>query len=212
MGADALVETLNFLEGEFAGNGASAPRGTAGAGAATGLAPSKKIFIPPVPQDSQLATYCPKISREDARVDWSRPRPSLRDVPSLHPVAGPLHLSKKCALEAVPGISPVREMLVGARGSRKTFSGHGPRGRIARRRRVRRRRGRDRHAAGGRPPRAACGRVRARRARRARRALGLMAGFAVRPRAGARRARTRGPGRRACGAPAGRARARSSAA
>jgi methionyl-tRNA formyltransferase len=43
MGADALVETLNFL-----------------------------IFSPPLPQNSSLATSCPKISREDARVDWRR--------------------------------------------------------------------------------------------------------------------------------------------
>jgi methionyl-tRNA formyltransferase len=47
IGADLLVETLYFLEGE-GGRG-------------------------PFPQDSSLATTCPKISREDARVDWSRP-------------------------------------------------------------------------------------------------------------------------------------------
>ena len=49
MGADALVETLAFLEG--------------------GL----RISLPPVAQDDSLATTCPKISREDARVDWTRP-------------------------------------------------------------------------------------------------------------------------------------------
>jgi methionyl-tRNA formyltransferase len=47
MGADALVETLSFLEGE----------------GGRGL----------LPQDSSSATTCPKISREDARVDWTRP-------------------------------------------------------------------------------------------------------------------------------------------
>ena len=47
LGADALVETLHFLEGEEGGT--------------------------PVPQDDSLATYCPKIDREDARVDWTRP-------------------------------------------------------------------------------------------------------------------------------------------
>jgi methionyl-tRNA formyltransferase len=85
LGAQALVETLHFLDGELAGNGASAPRGDGGsdatgmprgngiADAPASLTPSKKIFSPPVPQDSRLATYCPKISREDARVDWSRP-------------------------------------------------------------------------------------------------------------------------------------------
>jgi len=50
MGAQALVDTLHFLEGE----GREA-----------------------VPQDSTLATYCPKIDREDARVDWTRPAADL---------------------------------------------------------------------------------------------------------------------------------------
>jgi methionyl-tRNA formyltransferase len=33
--------------------------------------------IVPVPQDDALATYAPKISREDARLDWSRPADAL---------------------------------------------------------------------------------------------------------------------------------------
>lgn len=49
MGADALVETLNFLEGEWG----------------------------PLPQDESRATTCPKITREDARVDWTRPAVEL---------------------------------------------------------------------------------------------------------------------------------------
>ena len=55
MGADALRETLLFLEGE---------RGA-------------QISLPPSPQDSSLATTCPKITREDARVDWTRPAAEL---------------------------------------------------------------------------------------------------------------------------------------
>ena len=51
LGAKALIETLNFLEGE---EGRS-----------------------PVPQDDSHATYCPKIAREDARVDWARPAAEL---------------------------------------------------------------------------------------------------------------------------------------
>ncbi|MEO8055178.1 MAG: methionyl-tRNA formyltransferase [Acidobacteriota bacterium] len=51
MGAQALTETLRFLEGELA-----------------------RI---PAPQDDALATYCPKITREDARVDWARPAAEL---------------------------------------------------------------------------------------------------------------------------------------
>jgi methionyl-tRNA formyltransferase len=46
MGADALIETLYFLEGE-----------------------GKEA----ISQDSSLSTYCPKITREDARVNWTRP-------------------------------------------------------------------------------------------------------------------------------------------
>jgi len=60
IGADLLVETLYFLEGEEG-------RGAAGRG----------IFIPPLPQNSSLATTCPKITREDARVDWTRPAVEL---------------------------------------------------------------------------------------------------------------------------------------
>jgi methionyl-tRNA formyltransferase len=85
MGADALVETLFFLEGEEeetttaaplprgAGRVPPLPRGTDRADAGPSVALSKKIFFPPLPQDSSLATTCPKITREDARVDWTRP-------------------------------------------------------------------------------------------------------------------------------------------
>lgn len=51
MGAQALIETLYFLEGEEGRT--------------------------PVPQDDSHATYCPKIDREDARVDWTRPAAEL---------------------------------------------------------------------------------------------------------------------------------------
>jgi methionyl-tRNA formyltransferase len=51
LGAHALVETLILLEGEWA--------------------------KAPVPQDETRATYCPKITREDARVDWTRPAAEL---------------------------------------------------------------------------------------------------------------------------------------
>jgi methionyl-tRNA formyltransferase len=53
VGADALVETLNSLEGE---EGRTAV---------------------PIPQDEARATYCPKITREDARVAWTRPAAEL---------------------------------------------------------------------------------------------------------------------------------------
>ena len=51
IGAQALVETLYFLEGE-----------------------ERKEAVP---QDDSLATRCPKISREDARVDWTCPAGEL---------------------------------------------------------------------------------------------------------------------------------------
>jgi len=51
IGADLLVETLYFLEGE-----------------------EGRL---PIPQDNSRATSCPKITREDARVDWTRPAVEL---------------------------------------------------------------------------------------------------------------------------------------
>ncbi len=79
LGADALVETLYFLESESGKKAAATPRGEAAAGAEALPAPSQRIFLfnPPLPQDSSLATYCPKITREDARVDWRRPAAEL---------------------------------------------------------------------------------------------------------------------------------------
>ena len=80
MGAQALVDTLHFSEGEYPDQaGAATPRGTGDADAPAPHAPSQKIFIfdPPLSQDSSLATYCPKIDREDARVDWTRPAAEL---------------------------------------------------------------------------------------------------------------------------------------
>ena len=79
MGADALVETLYFLEGEERKPAPAATRGEPRAGAPSVPAPSQKIslFNPPLPQDPSAATYCPKIAREDARVDWTRPAAEL---------------------------------------------------------------------------------------------------------------------------------------
>lgn len=78
LGADALVETLYFLKGEESGEEEpAAPRGDAKARVVAPHAPSKKIFNPPLPQDSLLSTTCPKITREDARVDWTRPAADL---------------------------------------------------------------------------------------------------------------------------------------
>ncbi|MEO8587426.1 MAG: methionyl-tRNA formyltransferase [Acidobacteriota bacterium] len=73
IGAQALIETLYFLEGESDDADAPAPRGAAGAEEPAPHAPSKKIFNPPLTQNSLLSKSCPKITREDARADWTRP-------------------------------------------------------------------------------------------------------------------------------------------
>jgi methionyl-tRNA formyltransferase len=80
MGAQALIDTLRFLEGELPGAPAPPmPRGDGGAEPTALPAPSQKIpfFNPPLPQDPSTATYCPKITREDARMDWTRPAAEL---------------------------------------------------------------------------------------------------------------------------------------
>jgi methionyl-tRNA formyltransferase len=93
MGADALVETLYFLESE----GGSA-----------------------VPQDSSLATTCPKISREDARVDWTRPAVELaRRSRAYTPWPGLFTFRRKTRLK-LSGLSPVARNVSGARGSKES--------------------------------------------------------------------------------------------
>ena len=211
IGADLLEETLYFLEGEEGKAGTAAPRGTAGAGATTGRAPSQKIFFPPHPQNPSLATTCPKISREDARVDWTRPALELvRRSRAFTPWPGLFTIRRNARLKLFHvSLEAEGEVREGAEGpSPGTILEAEP----APRRRVRRRGGLDRDAAGRGQQRAARGRVRARRARRARRALGLMADSRpVRERALGVLVRVARDGAHA--APlAGRARARSAAA
>jgi methionyl-tRNA formyltransferase len=94
IGADLLTETLVFLEGEE-GRG-------------------------PLPQDSALATYCPKISREDARVDWERPAAELvRRGRAYTPWPGLFTLRRKTRLK-LSGLSQVARDTPGARGSRES--------------------------------------------------------------------------------------------
>jgi methionyl-tRNA formyltransferase len=94
MGADALVETLGFLEGEE-GRGA-------------------------LPQNSSLATTCPKISREDARVDWTRPAVELvRRSRAYTPWPGLFTFRRKTRLK-LSGLSPVARDGFGARGSKES--------------------------------------------------------------------------------------------
>lgn len=45
--------------------------------------------LQPVPQSDSDATYAPKVSPEEARIEWSRPAPALRDhIRGLNPVPG----------------------------------------------------------------------------------------------------------------------------
>jgi methionyl-tRNA formyltransferase len=127
MGADALVETLYFLEGEWGKADRAGPRGTAGAEAPPPHAPSKKIFslppkifIPPLPQDPSFATYCPKTTREDGRVDWSRPAAELvRRDRAFTPWPGLFTFRRKTRLK-VSGLSPVSRDAFGERGSKES--------------------------------------------------------------------------------------------
>lgn len=120
MGAEALVETLFFLESEWGKAGGAAPRGTAGTDATRGHAPSKRIFIPPLPQDSSLATTCPKISREDARVDWARPAVELvRRGRAYTPWPGLFTFRRKTRLK-LSGLSPASRDASDARGSKES--------------------------------------------------------------------------------------------
>jgi methionyl-tRNA formyltransferase len=62
LGAQALVETLSLLEQDT---------------------------LRPVPQDGSLATYAPKLTREVARIDWTKDAPSIaRRVRGLDPRPG----------------------------------------------------------------------------------------------------------------------------
>lgn len=64
---------------------------------------------PRIPQDHALATYAPKLTREDERIDWSEPAARVRDrVRALSPFPGaytesPAGMLKVWAVELVPG-------------------------------------------------------------------------------------------------------------
>jgi len=114
LGADALVETLSFLEAESRVGGSPKPRGTAGAEAPAVNAPSKNIYSPPLPQDDSLATYCPKITREDGLVDWSRPAIELvRRDRAFTPWPGIFTFRRKARLK-LSGLSLATDQLVDA--------------------------------------------------------------------------------------------------
>ena len=100
MGADALVDTLIFLEGELVSRKGEA-REAAGRWGSTRF-PSQRISVPPIPQDvaGSTATHCPKISREDGRVDWSRPAADLvRRARAFTPWPGLFTIRRKSRLK-----------------------------------------------------------------------------------------------------------------
>ena len=118
MGADALVDTLFFLESESGGTASPPPRGTAGVVAMPSPALSKQISFPPLSQDSSLATTCPKISREDGRVDWTRPALELvRRARAFTPWPGLFSIRRNTRVK-LSGLSPVSRDSLGARGSK----------------------------------------------------------------------------------------------
>ncbi len=121
LGAGLLVETLYFLEGELPDATAPLmPRGIGGAEVPAPPAPSKKIFSPPLPQDSSLATYCPKIAREDGRVDWARPAAELaRRDRAFTPWPGLFTFRRNTRLK-LSGLTPIARDASVARGSKET--------------------------------------------------------------------------------------------
>ena len=83
------------------------------------------------PQDHDLATYAPRLAREDGRIDWSRPARSVHDlVRGLHPwppaftyLDGARYLIRRTGPEPpgpAPGDTPARRpgAVVEARGDR----------------------------------------------------------------------------------------------
>jgi methionyl-tRNA formyltransferase len=93
IGAQALVDTLFFLESE----GREA-----------------------IPQESSLATFCPKIAREDARVDWTRPAVELaRRSRAFTPWPGLFTLRRNTRVK-LSGVSPVSRDASNARGSKES--------------------------------------------------------------------------------------------
>jgi methionyl-tRNA formyltransferase len=78
MGARLLVETILLLEGKRAdGRSALSAEAERVQPGSESSSPSKKFFFPAVSQDGSLATYCPKITREDGLVDWTLPALTL---------------------------------------------------------------------------------------------------------------------------------------
>ena len=80
------------------------------------------------PQDHALATYAPRLVRDDGRIDWTRPARTVHDlVRGLHPwppafawVDGSRYLIRRTAPEpaAPPGPAPAPGAVVEARGDR----------------------------------------------------------------------------------------------
>ncbi len=115
LGATALVEALSLLSA-----GAAAPQ----------------------PQDSAAATHAPKISRETARLDWTRDAASLeRQVRALDPVPGAW-----TSLRGSAGQALRRHARRGRRGARQRHRRVRPPGRRGRHRRDRGERGAARRA------------------------------------------------------------------
>ena len=101
MGAALLAETIHLLEGKKADGQADLSADVERVRPESeSSSPSKKFFFPPAPQDSSRATYCPKITREDGLVDWTRPAVELvRRDRALTPWPGLFTFRRKTRLK-----------------------------------------------------------------------------------------------------------------
>lgn len=72
-----------------------------------------KGAIEPVPQDDSLATYAPKITSDEARIDWARSAPEINDlVRGLNPAPGAWSTFRSTRIK-VHATSPVTDADLG---------------------------------------------------------------------------------------------------
>ena len=74
--------------------------------------------IDPQPQDNALATYAPKLTKEDGRIDWSQPAEAIdRHVRAMHPWPGAFTILPAGGRLKVPAAEPAGEQAGGAPGT-----------------------------------------------------------------------------------------------
>ena len=74
--------------------------------------------IDPQPQDDALATYAPKLTKEDGRIDWSQQAEAIdRHVRAMHPWPGAFTILPAGGRLKVPAAEPAGEQAGGAPGT-----------------------------------------------------------------------------------------------